>query len=268
MFKRTTLLAVGCMVLAVGCGMDAPRDGEDETVEIIENLRQAGFAENDVRVVDGAVYVGNDAEVSLQASREMLERGDSTDEQYHTFNLVFAPVPTAVCVNGAAFGGALSVGFDLALENYNILFNAGISRLAFFRVFGGPVPGCTYFINGIVQPALVGGQAGFPAFGAPFPQIIIGGGLTGFSIDVIEHVITHELGHTIGLRHSDFFNRAISCGGAPINEEVPPSGLGAFLIPGTPAGAVVGGSIMNSCFSPFETGEFTGSDVVAVNFLY
>ena len=85
-------------------------------------------------------------------------------------------------------------------------------------------------------------------------------------MDVNEHVITHELGHTIGFRHSDYYNRAISCGGAASNEGA--AGVGAILIPGTPSTATVGGSIMNSCFRSTETGELTSSDITALNYLY
>jgi hypothetical protein len=268
MFTRAVIFALGCSVLVFGCGVDQASDGADDVQETIENLQLAGFPEGDIRVLDGKVYVGNDAEVSLQSSREMLQSGDSSKEQYRTFNLVAGPNPTIICVNGAAFVGAMSTGLDFALGNYNALFFAGVSRLGFARVAGGPVPGCNFFINGFIAPGLVGGSAGFPAGGAPFPFINIGDGLIPFGVDVIEHVITHELGHTIGFRHSDWFNRAISCGGAPINEENPPSGLGAIHIPFTPVGAVLGGSLMNSCFRAVETGEFNPTDVTAIDVLY
>jgi hypothetical protein len=269
MFTKSAVFAVGFSALLFGCSTE-PGTGTDETQEIIDNLQQVGYAANDIRVVDGVVYVGNDAEVSLTASREMLLGDDSTDEQYRTFNLVGGPNPSTICVNGAPLAGfgVLSVGLDLAIGNYNALFNAGISRLRFQRVNGGPVAGCNFFINSTTLAGVQGGSAGFPSGGAPFGLIRIGTGLTAFSVDVSEHVITHELGHCIGFRHSDFFNRSISCGGAAVNEENPPSGLGAVLIPGTPAGAAVGQSLMNSCFRATENGEFTATDVTAVNFLY
>jgi hypothetical protein len=263
MFTRAIVLAVGCSVLAFGCATDS---SEDETQEIVANLIQAGFPDSEIRVVDGKVVVGNDAEVSLQASREMLE-SDSGDEQYRTNNLVGGPNPSIICVNGAAFAAdaTLNEGFNRAIENYNQLFQPGITRLFFFRVNGGPIPGCTFFINGVVIGGLVGGSAGFPSGGAPFGVINIGDGVAPFGADVAEHVITHELGHCIGFRHSDFFNRSISCGAGGNEGD---GGVGANHIGGTPTGAVVGGSIMNACFRAVETGEFTGSDVTALDVLY
>jgi len=129
-----------------------------------------------------------------------------------------------------------------------------------------PSTGCSFTINAVIAPGVVGGSSGFPSGGLPFGTINIGDGLASFSVDTIEHVITHEIGHTLGFRHSDFFNRSISCGGAATNEG--DGGVGAILIPGTPSGATVGGSIMNSCFRQNETGRFTSTDVTALNTLY
>lgn len=122
---------------------------------------------------------------------------------------------------------------------------------------------CARFM--VIESGLVGGSSGFPANGLPFPTINIGDGLSSFSVDTIEHVITHELGHTIGFRHSDFFNRSISCG---IGGNEGDAGVGAIHVPGTPTDATVGRSIMNSCFRTIETGEFTASDVIALRALY
>jgi Dual-action HEIGH metallo-peptidase len=257
MLMRAVVLAMGCGVLMSGCGMEPARDRAAETHEIIENLIAAGFPDDDIMIVEDLVYVGRDAQVTLEASREMLDTQGSTEEQYRTTNLV-GPAVTLICVTGV-YNGVFGTAMNMAITNYNNL----ALRLRFAR---GQGPGCNGLINGIVDPNLLGGSSGFPSGGLPFRDIRIGGQLATFDINTIEHVITHEIGHAIGLRHSDFFNRSISCGGAATNEGS--GGVGAILVPGTPNGATVGGSIMNSCFRTVETGEFTGSDVTALNAIY
>jgi hypothetical protein len=252
MLTRKIALVVACSMLASGCS-----ERPDETREIIDNLIDAGFPANDIRVVDGIVYVGNDAEVSLAASREMVETGGSGREQYRTTNLV-SPTLAKICVDGSTFTGVFSTALDRAIQNYE-------EQPLGFTMARTPSTGCSFTINAVIQPGLVGGSAGFPSGGLPFGTINIGGGLSGFSIDTVEHVITHELGHTIGLRHSDFFNRSISCGSGGDEGQLD---VGAIHIPETPTGATVGGSIMNACFRTSETGEFTASDITALMWLY
>jgi len=101
MLTKAIVFAVGCSALTFGCGTD---QAVDETQEIQDNLVQAGFPASDIMVVDGKVYVGRDAEVSLEASREMIagpQAGDSK-EQYRTTNLVASSI-TNICINGATF---------------------------------------------------------------------------------------------------------------------------------------------------------------------
>ena len=84
MFKRAAVLVVSCGALLAGCGTDLQAENE----EITSNLIEAGFRADDIMVVDGAVYVGRDAHVTLEASREMLQGGEGSQEQYRTNNLV------------------------------------------------------------------------------------------------------------------------------------------------------------------------------------
>ncbi|RKI02040.1 M57 family metalloprotease [Corallococcus sp. AB038B] len=252
---RRLSLALLFGVSLAGCGGDL----ELENQEIISNLTEAGFPVSDIQVFDGAVYVGRDAHVTLEASREMLQPLDGSAEQYRTTNQVGTGV-TKICVNPtAAFNGYpnLSQGLDLAIANYN---EQGL-RLTFAR---GPTTGCTANISAETTTG-TGGQAGFPSNGIPYGVFYIGTGLDAYSADVNEHVITHELGHAIGFRHSDFYNRSISCG---IGGDEGDAGVGAIHIPGTPTTATVGGSVMNSCFRSTETGEWTSSDITALAALY
>ena len=263
MSTKALVFAVSCSALAFGCGAVQPSDSTDDNQEIIENLMQAGFPANDIQVFDGKVYVGLDGEVNLQASREMLQPDESAGglEQYRTTNLVGTNI-TNICVNGAAFTGKFSTALTAAIANYN---NLGL-RWHMTRT-SGSTTGCSATITAHVTTG-TGGVSGFPSGGRPFNAINIGSGLQAatFPTSTVTHVITHELGHTVGFRHSDFFNRSISCGGAATNEGN--GGVGAILIPGTPSGASVGGSVMNSCFRTNETGRFTSTDVTALNALY
>jgi hypothetical protein len=263
MFIRAIVLAVTCSALAFGCADQ--RDSSDETQEIIDNLSQAGFPSSEIMVVDGVVYVGRDAAVSLQASREMLQvDGSTTKEQYRTNNLVSRSVAT-ICVdvrNCANHSSKFATALTNAIANYtnlSLTFNMS-GRTTDFT-------GCNARITCQLAAGVTGGSSGFPSGGLPFNTINIGTGLDSstFSTDTVEHVMTHELGHTIGFRHSDWFNRTISCGSGGSEGT---STVGAILISGTPSGATVGGSIMNACFRSSETGEFTSTDVTALNALY
>lgn len=255
------LSLLGAHLVACG-GNETLNSNENIESEIIENLISSGFPENDIQVLeDGTVMVGNDAVVTLEASREMVldaNDTDSAEEQYRTRNLISSNIRN-ICIDGRTFSGNLSVGLDRAIANYNRL---GLT-FQMFRVTSS-TQGCNALIRGRVIGGS-GGSAGFPSGGRPFSTINIGQG-SGANADVAEHVITHELGHCIGFRHSDFFDRSISCGGARQNEGQ--SNVGAILIPGTPSRAVLRGSIMNSCVPRGTNGEFTSSDVTALRNLY
>jgi hypothetical protein len=252
---RKLSMALLAGVALVGCGVDP----QAENQEIISNLVEAGFPADDIQVYGGDVFVGRDAQVTLEASREMLQPGKESAEQYRTTNLVSYSI-TKICINPTSSFSAYPSfiqGLDLAIANYN-------AQPLTFDFARGPTTGCQANITATTMSG-TGGSAGFPSGGYPYGTINIGTGLTSYSLDVIEHVITHELGHAVGFRHSDYYNRAISCGSGGNEGD---AGVGAILIPGTPSTATVGGSIMNSCFRSTESGEWTSSDLTALNYLY
>jgi hypothetical protein len=257
MLDKATMLAVIGSALAFGCS--AQDAGEaDETQKIADNLVQAGFRAADILVSDGDLYVGRDAHVTLQASREMLETSGGTAEHYRTTNLVCGK--TRICINPTASFNSysqLSQGLDLAIGNYNALPLA-------FRFQRGPSSLCDANIT-ITTTTGTGATSGYPSGCNPYGFIYIGTGYQGYSADANEHAITHEIGHAIGIRHTDYFNQANSCG-TVTNEGA--GGVGAILIPGTP-NTWVPNSIFNACFNPATTtGEFTSSDIAALNYLY
>jgi hypothetical protein len=259
MITKATIFAVASIAFTYGCSSELETGSAEEIQEIQDNLVQAGFPADDIMVVDGMVYVGRDAHVTLEASREMIASPAEGQEQYRTTNLV-SQSQRKICINPTSSFNSysrLSAGLTAAIANYNAL-------PLVWDMARGPTTGCTANISARTMSG-VGGSAGFPSGGLPYSIINIGTGLQSYSAGVNEHVISHELGHTVGFRHSDYYNRAISCGSGG-NEGT--AGVGAIHIPGTPTTAVVGGSIMNSCFRSTENGNFTSSDVTALNYLY
>jgi hypothetical protein len=268
MFKKS-LFVVSALVV-FGCS-GAPDDGdvealeqEEAILEIVDNLVAAGYPESEIEVQDdGRVFVGGDAHVTLEASREIAGLTGDDDEfrQYRTTNLVNTGAVQVICIDGSSYNNnaTFNTGLNNAIANYNN------ENLAFTMVrTNGSNAGCDAEIIGSIKGP-TGGQSGFPSGGLPYGSFQVGKGTGNYGVAVVTHVITHELGHTIGFRHSDYYNRSISCGSGG-NEGA--STVGAIHIAGTPQTAVFDGSVMNSCFHGGSTGQWTASDVTALNALY
>lgn len=266
------MMAMGMMLLACGevdesLKLSVEQALDDDVVEIVENLREAGYPDDEIEVGDdGTVVVGGDAVVSLEASREMVEFDADQSEQhevdsfrqYRTTNQVAAWV-RVICVNGSALAAnpTLSAALDDAIANYQ-------GQRLRFDMMRTPAPDVS--CDAEIVANLVGGSggsAGFPAGGLPYGTINIGSGIG--NLANARHVITHELGHAIGFRHSDYYNRSISCG---LGGNEGSAGVGAIHIPGTPANAVYNGSVMNSCYNAGSNGQWTASDLTALSTLY
>jgi hypothetical protein len=263
MFKK---LCVASAMVMFGCSGESgdveTSDRDEQVLQIIDNLVDAGYPESEIEVRDdGRVFVGGDAHVTLEASLEIAGLTSDEDDfrQYRTTNLVNTAVVDTICIDGSSFTGAMSTALNNAIANYNN------EALAFTMLrTNGNQNGCDALIVGSTKGP-VGGQSGFPAGGLPYAQFQVGKGTANYGVAVATHVITHELGHCVGFRHSDYYNRAISCGSGGNEGD---GGVGAIQIAGTPATAVNNGSVMNSCFNAGSTGVWTNTDETALAALY
>ena len=271
--RYTTACLVALTTLSLACVVEEDELDNDaqprltETEQIIQNLQDAGFPAEDIGVTtDGTVFVGQDAVVTLQASRELAGIVDDSElgegfRQYRTTNVVDTTRVQTICINPTDEFDAsapTSQALDAAIANYNS------QNLQFTMVRDGN--NCDANITANLDNS-GGGVAGFPSNGDPYHEFFIGANIaSNDGVAVATHVITHEMGHCVGFRHSDYYDRSISCGGGPTNEGA--SGEGAVHIPGTPETAVMNGSVMNSCYNGGSTGQWTNSDVVALDCLY
>jgi hypothetical protein len=183
-------------------------------------------------------------------------------EQYRTNNLVSQNSTIDVigytANNANGLDSKMRTGLQWAVDNYNAL-NTGLTFTLTFGTNYNSYDMVVYRVSGGG-----GGSAGFPSGGAPNKFIRINSGTSQYNTNVVEHVIGHEMGHSVGLRHTDWFDRSYSCGSGGSEGT---AGVGAIPIPGTPED-IDPNSLMLACFSANEDGEFGFYDRVALEYLY
>lgn len=258
---KTTAIAAGCALLLFACRKNAKNEGtstvSDEALAKIYNL---GFSNKDVvsdgkgnYIVEGDILL-SPADLNSVPESQFLRIGG--EEQYRTTNLVRS-LPRNITVSLASSLSTWSTALNTAISRYNAL---GLT-ITFTRVTSGAnisiVNGTGSFLA----------SAGFPtSSGNPYNQIIlVSTAVAGQPQNTVASILAHEMGHCIGFRHTDYFNRSYSCGGSAVNEGS--AGVGAINIPGTPTGADPN-SWMLSCIGSGQNRPFNANDKIALNYLY
>jgi hypothetical protein len=260
-FTTMTFAAVTAFVVFTACSKntnDAPAQ-VDPLAEAKATIKSHGFDVSDLKKVDGGYLVEGD----IFYSEENMRTGPQNSmvpyaEQYRTFNLVTG-LPRTITIRNAS---SLNTSFwNTVLANAVARYNALNLRLRFQVVSTTSAANIT-----VNATSGTGGSAGFPSGGNPYGTIFMGTGIQSCGTNTATTVLAHEMGHCIGFRHTDWFQRSYSCGSGG-SEGQQTTGVGAVLIPGTPSG-VVAGSWMLACYSCGGNRPFVTSDVTALRALY
>jgi len=268
--KPIAVLFLGGIVTLAACKKETKTAEGEISQAVKDQVYAAGFGVDNIQKVDEGYLVEGDIILTSEylnssPANQTLRAG--TEEQYHTTNLVTG-LPRTIFLS-LSQKLANKPGYNQALAVVRDRYNAlGLTKLSFG--IAAPGKGDINYVDGHGNFLA---SAGFPSSnGTPFGTIkvnaqSIGSGTSTAFINFLGTIMTHEAGHCIGFRHSDFFNRSLSCGGAPVNEGA--STVGAILIPGTPAAPDIdSGSWMLSCIGSGQNRPFTDFDKAALAFLY
>ena len=258
-FTTAAVVAV-CMLVLFACRKNAKTDStSDVSNEALAKIYALGFSNKNVvsdgkgnYIVEGDILLSSD-DLNAVPETKFLRIGG--EEQYRTTNLVRKP--RTITVSLASNLSTWSTALNTALARYNAL---GL-QIKFSRVTSGAnisiVNGSGSFLA----------SSGFPtSSGNPYNQVILNSSqVAGQPSNTVASILAHEIGHCIGFRHTDYMNRAYSCGGTPVNEGS--AGVGAINIPGTPTGPDPN-SWMLSCIGSGQDRPFNANDKIALNYLY
>lgn len=302
-FLAGTAVAISCKK-SNNSSTPPEEDTTDLTKTELSAIAKAGFSPFNVLKKDGGYLVEGDIFLDAknlatqQAIVSDLRNNKTSTEQYRTTNIVSVNTSRElkIKVDAGASQTVFSNAATEAIKRYNDL-----KLKLTFRLLGtGSTETPDIVINGADLGTasnggtILGQSAGFPTGGNPASPIKLSSVVYNASYNnnnLLATVIAHEIGHAIGFRHTDYMNRAYSCGASfsaatirrytklyPtrsleneddfsfIMSDLGGDSPGAILIPGTPS-TPDAKSWMLAC-SDGTNRPFTPYDLVAIKGLY
>jgi predicted Zn-dependent protease len=259
LFKPFAIITFAIFIIS-SCSKENQEPTEDlVTEETLAKIAKLGYGTREVQKIDEGYLVEGDiilTEKNLNETSNSPVLRIANVEQYRTTNLVTA-LPRTITVSTNSSNSNLSAAIDGAIARYN----AQGLQLTFQRVSSGGDIAIS-----VVNTRQYIASAGFPtSAGEPYSGIKYAKAYLNYSSNFMITVLTHEMGHCIGFRHTDYMDRSYSCGGSLANEGE--SNVGAINIPGTPTVADPN-SWMLACLSSTTNRPFNANDEVALAYLY
>jgi hypothetical protein len=258
-------------------GVDKKADQTSQiSADASKKIAALGFSTDNVRKMGNNYLVEDDILLTPENLNDAAIAGPivriAETEQYQTHNLV-KNLPRTITVSVSNLPTVYATATAAAVARYNALN----LTLQFQVVSSGGNIVITGFNQGPSGGYITLGYSGFPSStGNPYNAIGMNTNSQAYgtnpNVGYLTSVIQHEMGHCIGMRHTDYFNRSFSCGGTAVNEgntyssSDPQNYPGAVLIPGTPSAADAA-SWMLACSNGTDR-TFNANDKIALNYLY
>ena len=267
--KKNLCIVAGALLISItSCKKteNIVNKGNNIPQDVLASISKLGFSTDRVIAKKGGYLVEGDI---LLTKENLQEQSQSPNlriaevEQYRTTNLV--KVPKTITISVTNLTEPYSKATDIAIARYNALN----LKLKFKRVSSMGNIDIVGFDEGSEGGYITLGSSGFPtALGAVYEEVLMNTNEDAYGpnpdVLYLASVLTHEIGHCIGMRHTDYMNRAYSCNGSKVNEGA--SDVGSVRIPGTPSKAD-SESWMLSC-SNGGNRVFNANDIVALQYLY
>jgi hypothetical protein len=265
------LLAGALAVGLVACKKDDRASQFEVPQDVLAQISAHGFNNSNVQKVEGGYLVEGDIILTEEDLASPTPGSPNlviaNEEHYRTFNLVNTSKYSTITVELKNSSSQHQAAFSAALDAAIARYNAQNLTIKFQRITSGK-PNIS--VVSFYQLSNILGSSGFPTSrGAPYNKVQMNtywysSSTSNTNIDFIATIMTHEIGHCIGFRHTDYMNRAYSCGSGG-NEG--PSTVGAVFIPGTPPGPDAN-SWMLACIGENQDRPFTANDQIALSTVY